>query len=1126
MTDTRHALELQLATAPGVHGPDRRLTPLAPRDAALLAWLAIEGPTARTRLAQLLWPDSEPEAARNTLRQRLFQLRRQFGDALLTGHATLALADGVTHDLLDADDVLADAAHDIGGEFGTWLVQQRERRRGLVRQSLIARCETAEQARDYAAALLHARELLALEPLSEEAHRRLMRLLYLDGDRAAALLAFDRCEQVLKDEVGATPSAETLDLLRLLEGARPPATLAKAAPRVPVALARPPRLVGRDHELALARAALEGCRRLVLVGEAGMGKSRLLAEIAQQLPGRGRPVLVVQARPGDAAVPYATLARCLRALLREVPQVLENAPRDELARLLPEIGVPASRSHDVQRVLLLGSVQAVLERAAEHIEALVLDDLHFIDEASAQLLRAALSGNEAVAGLPIALATRPESHAAADALVLSIEADAQAPRVLLAPLGEAALVELVESLALPELDARALAPQLLRHTGGNPLFVLETLKMALAGAAQGSALPLAFPAGVGQLIDRRLALLSADAIAIARLAAMAGVDFSIELAEQLLQTPALRLADAWNQLEAAQVLRGTQFAHDLVFEAVLRSVPAPIARHSHAALARWLEQHAGEPLRIARHWHEAGEPARTVAPLIEAARRSAERAFVADARAHLELASERARTLGLREQEFEALLLLHDNYALDDPGLPHDALLPRVDALARTDRDRLQARMVRCDFARRRNQWIDTAEVEADMARAVALGEADMAIEFGQVLMADYSRAGRPDAGLALLARHHALFANRPDYLADHEGNVSVALANLDRYAEAEPHILRAMALHHQPGGEAELLLLTSNHMRILRMQGRQGRALDLLESMDRWHADTAPNLRSWVNSRMGASEMLRGAGRYGQALVALAQQRDNLANLVGVFQPAWPVADAMLWLDLGQHTRALQAIDAVDAAAFRAAPAWLQARVCLARAQVGARVRGQGESDAPGDAEWARLNEAAALAPRDGRRATWFDVVLQRALWGEPDAGSALAEGLAGNAAALGMFGYARSAWWVACARYLDSGQLGAAQRCAEQSLALATQVFQPGQPAEPVAANSLPAMWVEALGIRLEQALGQPTAGERLARAQATLRTIALVQVPAEFRESYLHRNPVHRGLLALVVAQPDTA
>src|SRR5689334_17800817 len=76
------AVQLLLAHSPRIVQPSAAALALAPRDAVLLAWLALEGPTPRTRLAQLLWPDSEPEAARNALRQRLFQLRKQAGDGL------------------------------------------------------------------------------------------------------------------------------------------------------------------------------------------------------------------------------------------------------------------------------------------------------------------------------------------------------------------------------------------------------------------------------------------------------------------------------------------------------------------------------------------------------------------------------------------------------------------------------------------------------------------------------------------------------------------------------------------------------------------------------------------------------------------------------------------------------------------------------------------------------------------------------------------------------------------------------------------------------------------------------------------------------------------------------------
>ena len=91
---TRHALALQA---------DGSSSALAPRDAALLAWLALEGPTPRTHLAELLWPESGLTAARNTLRQRLFRLRKHCGE-LVEGGEILRLAAAVRHDLVDDSD--------------------------------------------------------------------------------------------------------------------------------------------------------------------------------------------------------------------------------------------------------------------------------------------------------------------------------------------------------------------------------------------------------------------------------------------------------------------------------------------------------------------------------------------------------------------------------------------------------------------------------------------------------------------------------------------------------------------------------------------------------------------------------------------------------------------------------------------------------------------------------------------------------------------------------------------------------------------------------------------------------------------------------------------------------------
>ncbi|MFI4930541.1 MAG: BTAD domain-containing putative transcriptional regulator, partial [Burkholderiales bacterium] len=204
-------LQLQLGANPRVDGPDGLARELAPLDAALLAWLALQGPTPRARLAQLLWPQKDGEVARNALRQRLFHLRKNVGVDLVQGNVTLALVPGVVHDLDDADTVLGDLQAEFSGEFAQWLEQQRTRRRDRVHRSLIELAEMAERAKDWDDALAHAKELRSLEPLSEDAHRRVMRLHYLAGDRAAALLAFDHCEQVLKHEVGAKPSAQTIE---------------------------------------------------------------------------------------------------------------------------------------------------------------------------------------------------------------------------------------------------------------------------------------------------------------------------------------------------------------------------------------------------------------------------------------------------------------------------------------------------------------------------------------------------------------------------------------------------------------------------------------------------------------------------------------------------------------------------------------------------------------------------------------------------------------------------------------------------------------------------------------------------------------------------------------------------
>ena len=189
-------MQLRLATSPRFVHADARETDLALRDAALLAWLALEGPTPRTRLAVLLWPRSAPDVAGNALRQRLFQLRRQLGVELV-GAATRRWRSPTAWHTTWATRGRC-SARPATSSAPSWPPGwRRNASAGALRPraALEAGADVAERAGDYDAALAHARELLERERLSEATHRRMIRVLYLQGDRAAALLAFDRCER-------------------------------------------------------------------------------------------------------------------------------------------------------------------------------------------------------------------------------------------------------------------------------------------------------------------------------------------------------------------------------------------------------------------------------------------------------------------------------------------------------------------------------------------------------------------------------------------------------------------------------------------------------------------------------------------------------------------------------------------------------------------------------------------------------------------------------------------------------------------------------------------------------------------------------------------------------------------
>lgn len=587
---------LRLLGQPAWTADGQRWQALPRKDAVLFAMLALNGPQARGRLAAMLWPLVPAPRASANLRQRLFRLRHQHAELIEEREETLALAPGLQCDL-HADDAagpgLLEALAPEDDDLQGWIDEARRRWDAEAGSRLAARATQLEAAGELAAAVAATERLLAQDPLQEHAWRLLMQLHVQRRDRAAALAAFERCERILRDELGVRPSPPTLALLHRIE------TQALAAPApagLPPALLRPPPLVGRDAERAAMHAAWQAGRPFLLIGDAGLGKSRLFGAWAAAHEG----AVLESARPGDEHVAYGAVVRLLRALARSAvrPDLLwpDGAARAELARLLPDLGPPPAAPG--LPALLHDAVEQLLARApAAGLQAVLLDDLQHADDASLALLPRLL----ATPGLHWGLASRVDARLDGAGWQAS---SARLERIVLSPLDDAAWRSLLATLHVPGLDLAALAPALQRHCGGNPLFLLETLRHL---AAEGSPVPaglarLPLPASVQALLADRLARLPADALALARVAAVAGADFDGEVACDALGQPALALAGPWQALQAVQVLDGDRFTHTLLQEALLAGLPVPLRAPLHAAVAASLQRRGAPPERVLRHF--------------------------------------------------------------------------------------------------------------------------------------------------------------------------------------------------------------------------------------------------------------------------------------------------------------------------------------------------------------------------------------------------------------------------------------------------------------------------------------------------------------------------------------------
>ncbi len=713
----------------------------------LLAYLLLNRTryVGREELIGALWPNQAPRSQDAALRTLLSRLRSALGPKALTGKNELLLtlpepvwidmeAAAVevqrAEDTLDRGDArgawaLAQVPLNIAsrgllpGAQAIWLESRRRDLEDIRRRALevIGRAGLSLGGSQLASVERAARNLIEAEPYRESGYVLLMQALDAQGNVAEGLRVFDQLRTLLRDELGTIPSPETMAVHeRLLRapagraGATAAAADAGAGDGVPTAELQLPSelrdraeapLVGRNRELTELEALwaagtgevspITGGRVALIVGDAGIGKTRLAAELACRAHAQYAYVLPGRSSE-DTLVPYQPFLEALRHYLLNVPLAqLHATAREyggEVARLVPELRrrapdlpAPPEGEPETERYRLFEAVVGLLSAISEHTPVLiVLDDLQWADRPTLLLLRHLARARDPVHLLILGTyrSAEPGAGAFADALA-DLHHERLVTEVHVSGLSERETAELV-TIRTGQSPSRAFARALHAETEGNPFFIEEIVRhLAEAGVRAGDAgagelQHVGLPEGVKQVIARRIARLSKQTTEWLRVAAVIGRDFDASLLERVVSLDEDEFLDALDAaLAAGVVVEQTgepgryRFSHALIRETLYEGMSAPRRARTHKRVGEALEAARRESLpSLALHFTRAAGPLDTE-KAITYAHRAGEQATAM--LAHEEAAEHYSRALavldrfepGARERRRDLLLLLGES---------------------------------------------------------------------------------------------------------------------------------------------------------------------------------------------------------------------------------------------------------------------------------------------------------------------------------------------------------------------------------------------------------------------------------------------------------------------------------
>ncbi len=974
---------------------------------ALLCYLvATRQVHSRDRLAGFLWPDVPDRKAQASLRTALYDVRRGLGEhagefvfvertrVAVCTEAEISLdvaaleAAGPQKGTSDLATLIA-AAEAYRGEFlegvslpdaydfDDWVFLERERLAHLYLNALCQLGQHYSEAGDFGRAIEAARRVLAADPLREDVHRSLMRFYAHSGQRAAALAHYRNCVEILERELKIEPLSATTELYQRIIAGEPleaepggPAPINRAAaarvvvPQVDplAALDRRTALVGRSEPLELLSTAWECAVRavggFVLVrGEAGIGKTRLIGALLQRV-GPDATVLFGRCYEATTSQPYAPVVAALRRSLPDLDLETLELPQvwlREIARLLPEIeafapgGTNAPLDGVRERDRLFEAVRALLSAlAAQRPSLLILEDVHWADETSLSLLEY-IARHVKVHRLLLVVTYRAEEVSPERrALLRTLMAHGRA--IELPSLSAAQTAELVGVLSASDDVPKHFGRRLHRATGGNPFFLVETLRalfdqgtlqagergwttIAESGELDYAAIPI--PESVGLIVDARLDRLNDDARTLLDCAAVLRRDFAFEVVQTASGVPAAAALDGLDELSRHGLIREVaagsdredvryDFAHALVRDRVYQSLTGARRQYLHRQVAGLLESAVPTvPERIAYHYTRGGVRDRACAWSLRAGAAALAVYAGENALVHYRAARELAVSA---VEEYAALAGMGDAHlGLGQPRPAidcFDAALPL--APGGEDRAELHRRIGR---AHEREGAYDHALEAFGRAQRMLRGQAMSmtALRVADGLATVYVRLGRPAeaAGLCL------------DALAWLAANPGVEGAR-----RAEAWIRNTLGMAHLHDGEFPPAV--ENLQRSLDLKRELGDRLGeatLLNNLGvvHYHAGDDEQARTYYAGSLEIKEEI-GDG-YGRAIA--------LANL------------ALIETHLGQFDAAADCLEAAEDSAGTVGARWLMPEIRRIAAQ---RALALGDSEAALASAEAALDAAEEL--------------------------------------------------------------------------------------------------------------------------------------------------------------------